>query len=317
MNYRRNKNTREINIIIKILLLVVLFLKIFAFLDLNNVFAADVKLECIPKNPRIGETFTVRVNITGSDCYSIGFTNLDESSNLEYISMDSEKTAEETTPLTGYIQAKFKVKDDGDAWVEAKLKIKSASLIDKKLDLNNITETVIDKKILISIIPKVKNIIEITGKYKVTENSVNIRPYPSTKYSSLGVYNKDKIIDIIGKSGDWYQFKYNNSDAFMHKDYLKELKEENEENEEIVKEEKDEVVVEDNNIVKIEENKYFEVKDPREKKDNTVVLIIFAVIVAIGIIIAIVFLLKQGKIDNDEYDDNDEYQEDNDNNEEN
>lgn len=274
------------------LILIIILLVLLNFLC-NNVYAADVKIVCEPKNPRVGDTFVIKVNIVGSDCYSIAFINLDESSNLEYISMDSEKKASGTTPLTGYIQAKYKVKNEGEAYINAKLKIKSASLSNKKLNLDNITEKTVDKKITIDIIEKVKNINEITGKFEVTDDSVNIRPHPSTKYSSLGVYNKGKVIEVTGKTGDWYQFKYNDSEAYMHKDYLKEISIEE-------KKEEDKEIKEDIVKKEIEEVQDSKVKDPREAKDNTTFLIVFAIIIAIVIVIAIIYLLKQGKTDKEE-----------------
>lgn len=276
----------------------------FLSLNFNKVYAADAKLVSIPRNPRVGDTFTLRVNITGTDCYSISFVNLNESSNIEYVSMDSEKKAKGTTPLTGYIQAKYKVLSYGTTEISAEIKIKSAPLVDKKLDLDNITEKVVTKKLTIVLVPEVKNVTKITGKYEVTDNEVNIRPHPSTKYSSLGIYNKGKVIDVIGKTGDWYQFKYNSKDAYMHKDYLKEIVEEIEE-----------VVSEDNTLTETEEVEEVEqeaileepeeiVKDPKEAKDNTIILVILALIVAIAIIIAIIYLIRQGR--DYEYDDDDD-----------
>ncbi len=280
----------------KIIFFIILLLTILIFFSSHKVYAANAKVSVTPTNPRVGDTITVKAEITGNDCYSIHFTNLDESTNLEYISMDSQKKASGTTPLTGSIQAKYRVKSAGDAWISLKLKIESAKLKDKKLDLDNIVSNIVDKKIDIKIVPAATNVEEMEAKFEVTDNDVNIRPHPSTTYSVLGVYSKGKVINVTGKAGEWYQFTYENSEAYMHKDYLKEIKEENE----VVEEPKKEVIELDDQEEEREEIKDPKVKDPRDQKDNTMALIIVALLIGGGILAALIYLFKQGKDDDND-----------------
>lgn len=134
------------------------------------------------------------------------------------------------------------------------------------------------------------------AKFEVTDNDVNIRPHPSTTYSVLGVYSKGKVINVTGKAGEWYQFTYENSEAYMHKDYLKEIKEENE----VVEEPKKEVIELDDQEEEREEIKDPKVKDPRDQKDNTMALIIVALLIGGGILAALIYLFKQGKDDDND-----------------
>lgn len=289
------KNIKE-NKKFKIIIFIFFLFAMLIFLNVNKVYAADAKITITPKNPRVGDTITLKAEITGKDCYSIGFIKLDESSNLEYISMDSQKKASGTTPLTGFIQAKHKVKDEGDAWINVKLKVESAPLIKKELDTEKITSNTFEKKLEIKVVPKTTGVEEFTGKFEVTENGINIRPNPSTTYGPLGVINKGKEIEATGKKGEWYQFTYLDNDAYLHKDYLKAVKEEEEE----VVEETDKVEPEIEKEEVHEEVKDPNVRDPKDYKDNTLTLVIIALIVGVGIISALIFLFKQGKEDKEE-----------------
>lgn len=293
----------------RIILITVLVFVILLIYDLlfNNIYAADIKLEIKPRNPIIGTKFSLNATITGNDCYSIAFLNLNESSNLEYISMDAKKTAKGDTPLTGLIKAEYKVKESGDAWIDVKLEIESATLKNKKLDTNSITSKIIEKRIKVEITPEASNVDVVSGKFQVTDNDVNIRPHPSTKYSSLGVYNKGKIIEVTGKSGDWYQFKYNNMNAYMHKDYLKEIVE-------TPKQETEELKEELKSESETEETTDPKVKDPKEQSGSSAGLIIFAIFIAIAIIIVIIYLIKSRPKDDEYYDE--DYDEDYDENDE-
>lgn len=272
---------------IKYLFILILFTLVFSILNIyiNNVYAAGAKLVLSPQNPRVGDTVVLKAIITGNNAYSIAFTNIDESNALEYISMDDKKVSQDELPITGEVQAKFKVLSANDVWIDAKVKVESGPIKNKKIDVSNLSSANIERRVNITVVPEAKDVEEMTAKYKVTDNGVNIRPYPSTKYSSLGVYNKDKVIDVTGKSGDWYQFTYSGKKAYMHKDFLKlvpeEKKEEPVETEQTDVEEETQEEVKDPNI-----------RDPKDQADNSTFLIILAILLSAGIIAAIVILVR-------------------------
>lgn len=284
--------TKQIkNMRYKLIIFILTIITLFIFFNSQKVYAATAKVSISPKNPRVGDTVTVKTEISGTDAYSIHFIKLEESSNLEYISMDSQKKAEGTTPLTGDIKATYKVKEGGVAWISLEYKIESASLVDKKLNLDSITSKTFEEKIDVKIVPSATNVQPLNATFEVTDNDVNIRPHPSTTYSSIGSYKKGKQINVTGLTGDWYQFKFDLADAYISKDFVKEIKTEAE----IIEEPTD--IKTDDNIQEeiVEEVKDPKVKDPKDTSSNTTVLIIVAVIIAAGIIAALVYLFKQGK----------------------
>src|SRR5699024_6845746 len=60
----------------------------------------------------------------------------------------------------------------------------------------------------------------ISGKYKTTAN-LNVRTGNSTKYKSVGTLKKGKIINVNGKKGKWYRFKYKGKNRYVSSNYLK------------------------------------------------------------------------------------------------
>lgn len=275
---------------------------LFILFNSNKVFAADMKLNAIPANPRVGDTFTVRATIVGNDVYSMNFANIEESSNLEYIKMDKKKTSSSDQPLTGYMSITLKVKEKGNSYVNVKVIAETAPVKNKKLDLTNIKEQPLYKELKIILTPEATNVTTMSGKFTVTDNSVNIRPHPSTTYSSIGSYDKGKEIAVTGKVGDWYQFTFDGGNGFMHKDYLKEVAEakptSEEKPDEVPANVEDEVETTQGEETKTEEKEEVKepnVRDPRDKRDNTTSLIVLSIVIGIGIIIAIIYLIKQGK----------------------
>ncbi len=290
---KKNNKSMKYKLIIYFLAIITLY----SFFNSQKVYAATAKVSISPSNPRVGDTFTVNTEIIGNDAYSIHFINLDESSNLEYISMDSQKKASGTTPLTGGITATYKVNEGGEGWISLEYKIESASLVNKNLNLDKITSETFEEKISVNIIPNVKNVKALNAKFEVTDDDVNIRPHPSTTYSSIGSYKKGKQIDVTGMVGDWYQFKYDSSDAYISKDFLKEIKDESKTTESENDKKKDDKTQEENNE---EEKKDSNVRDPRDINNNTTMFILIALVIGAGIVVALVYLLKQGKDNKDD-----------------
>ena len=281
------------NLKYKVILSILFILVIFTLFAFQSIYAAEAKIYITPTNPRVGDTFSVRAEITGNDAYSINIINLDESTNLEYITMDLEKKASGTTPLKGFVEAKYKVKEYGTGWISLKYKIESATLVNKKLDLGKITSKTFEKKVDVKIVPDVTGIEKIDKKYEVTDNDVNIRPHPSTTYSSLGVYQKGKEVDVTGKSGDWFEFTYKDAKAYIHKNFVKEIIKEDE----IIEQAEEEIIEDDE-----EEITDPLVLDPRQPKNRIPSLIITALIIGAALIAALIYLFKQGPENNKEQD---------------
>lgn len=58
-----------------------------------------------------------------------------------------------------------------------------------------------------------------------TGDRVNIRQKPNKSCKVLGQVNREDPLILTGKSGDWYQIDYNNSEAWIYGDYVKVLDE--------------------------------------------------------------------------------------------
>lgn len=58
-----------------------------------------------------------------------------------------------------------------------------------------------------------------------TGDRVNIRQKPNKSCKVLGQVNREEPLILTGKSGDWYQIDYNNSEAWIYGDYVKVLDE--------------------------------------------------------------------------------------------
>lgn len=290
-----NTNLQKKDIIKKIIYVISLVFIIFLVLSINKSFAADIKMEVSPKNPKVGDTIEIKVNAVGNDVYSLSFQNLDESSNLTYVDMDSIKKTSNSSPFTGSIKATYKIDKSGETWVKADVKVEYAEVKNKKLDLDNIQFKNIERKLDIDLIPDVEDIEEMEAKFKLTDNEVNIRPHPSTKYSSIGYKSKNDVLDVTGKKGEWYQFKYNDGFGYIHSDFLEEIKEDNEEDNK-----KSDILETEEEIE--EEVRDPKVKDPKDVKDNTNFLIVLSVLLSIGITISIIYLVKESNKEEDSSD---------------
>lgn len=55
---------------------------------------------------------------------------------------------------------------------------------------------------------------------KCTANSVNVRSGAGTGYSVLRHLNAGNLVDVIGKSGDWYHVNIVGLKGYVHKDYI-------------------------------------------------------------------------------------------------
>ena len=49
----------------------------------------------------------------------------------------------------------------------------------------------------------------------VNTDAVNIREKPSTSSDVLGSVGKERKLEVIGKSGDWTQVKFNNVKGYI------------------------------------------------------------------------------------------------------
>lgn len=55
----------------------------------------------------------------------------------------------------------------------------------------------------------------------VTASKLNVRKGPSTKYSRIGSFNKNKKITILGQSNNWYKVNLNGKEGWVNKKYVK------------------------------------------------------------------------------------------------
>ena len=55
----------------------------------------------------------------------------------------------------------------------------------------------------------------------VTASKLNVRKGPSTKYSRIGSFNKNKKITILGQSNNWYKVNLNGKEGWVSKKYVK------------------------------------------------------------------------------------------------
>ena len=55
----------------------------------------------------------------------------------------------------------------------------------------------------------------------VTASKLNVRKGPSTKYSRIGSFNKNKKITILGQSNNWYKVNLNWKEGWVSKKYVK------------------------------------------------------------------------------------------------
>ena len=61
---------------------------------------------------------------------------------------------------------------------------------------------------------------------RVTADALHIRSGPSTETEILGKYYNGTVVQLTGEEGDWYTISYNGGTAYLHKDYIQLLTEE-------------------------------------------------------------------------------------------
>ena len=55
----------------------------------------------------------------------------------------------------------------------------------------------------------------------ITEETVRLRKEASTSSNTISLLAKDAKVEVLDKSGDWYEVKYGENTGFVHKDYVK------------------------------------------------------------------------------------------------
>ncbi len=61
------------------------------------------------------------------------------------------------------------------------------------------------------------------GKIVNVSTALRVRKEPNTTSEVLGFVYSGTIVDIKGKTGDWYKISYDDKDAYVHSDYVKEV----------------------------------------------------------------------------------------------
>lgn len=56
--------------------------------------------------------------------------------------------------------------------------------------------------------------------YNLDGTTLNVRPQPNTSQAAVGKLNEGDTVIVVGESGNWYEIEYNNSTAFVSKDYV-------------------------------------------------------------------------------------------------
>ncbi len=68
---------------------------------------------------------------------------------------------------------------------------------------------------------------EKQGVAFVTAGSLRLRQQPSTASQTLGYAQRDEVVVLLGKTGQWYQVSYDLQTGYMHESYLKVMQREN------------------------------------------------------------------------------------------
>ena len=61
---------------------------------------------------------------------------------------------------------------------------------------------------------------QIAYVYNLDGGTLNVRPQPNTSQSAIGKLSEGEAVTIVGESGNWYEIEYNNSIAYVSKDYI-------------------------------------------------------------------------------------------------
>ena len=61
---------------------------------------------------------------------------------------------------------------------------------------------------------------QIAYVYNLDGGTLNVRPQPNTNQAAIGKLAEGEAVTIVGESGNWYEIEYNNSIAYVSKDYI-------------------------------------------------------------------------------------------------
>ena len=72
--------------------------------------------------------------------------------------------------------------------------------------------------------PETPNVPEIDKQiayvYNLGAEKLNVRPQPNTAHAPIGTLVEGDMVTIVGEIGNWYEIEYNNSIAYVSKDYI-------------------------------------------------------------------------------------------------
>ena len=87
------------------------------------------------------------------------------------------------------------------------------------IEFNNTTAYV--SKDYITFTAPTPEVVKKTGYvYNLDGALLNVRPKPSTWETPIGTLTQGSSVVIVGESGNWYEIEYNNSTAYVSKDYV-------------------------------------------------------------------------------------------------
>ena len=73
-------------------------------------------------------------------------------------------------------------------------------------------------------VPETPDVPEIAKQiayvYNLGAEKLNIRPQPNTAHAPIGTLVQGDMVTIVGEIGNWYEIEYENSIAFVSKDYI-------------------------------------------------------------------------------------------------
>ncbi len=150
----------------RILVLVLIITLVFSFLiniikashDIDNK-AISLNTKITPSSPKVGDKITLKIDTKLPYTYSMRFLKINNSSNLQLISRDSEVMSENGFPISKSLNAYFKATKAGDAWIQYEIVFETGTVQpDGKIDNNSISgETFnFDDKLIIKALPELQ-----------------------------------------------------------------------------------------------------------------------------------------------------------------
>ncbi|MEE0881695.1 MAG: SH3 domain-containing protein, partial [Turicibacter sp.] len=74
------------------------------------------------------------------------------------------------------------------------------------------------------VVPEIPDVPEIAKQiayvYNLGAEKLNVRPQPNTAHAPIGTLVQGDMVTIVGEIGNWYEIEYENSIAFVSKDYI-------------------------------------------------------------------------------------------------